>query len=182
MSAQRRKRNSWLVIGILTGTIVAYLYFVFFPGMGNVRSLTADIATKRAFLAGDAALASRLRAAEAEEAATRAYVEKWSGAAVKPGDAARLYAALADCMKSAGVATTVFRPEPKQNFAVYERLPLTVACSGSFQQLQALLAAIEQLPQRIWIEEATFEREKDGARMRCELKPAIFVNNFEISD
>jgi hypothetical protein len=46
-----------------------------------------------------------------------------------------------------------------------------------------VLAAIEHLPARIWIDEVTFERiGQDGAIVSCELRLAIFADNFEISD
>jgi Tfp pilus assembly protein PilO len=181
--SHKLQAGGWVVIVPLTGVLAAYLYFIFFPGMRTMREEQAEMVTKRAYLAQSAARTARLEAAEKEAAATIEYLRQWRGTATKSSDVARLFGDLSECLKQSGATTTVFRPEAKQPSAVVDRVPLTVACVGTFTQLQSMLASIESLPQRIWIEEAIFERDaKDGEKMRAELKPVIFVNNFEISD
>ena len=54
----------------------------------------------------------------------------------------------------------------------------TGACHEALNQ-----AAIEKLPARIWVDEVTLERaDQDGKTVSCELRLAIFADNFEISD
>ncbi len=175
--------GGWVVIIPLTAGIAAYLWFVFFPGMKEMRELRADIGTKQSFLAGAPARAVRMKAAQEEEKKTADYVRRWRGSSAKAGDVAKVLGRLSETMKTSGVVTTAFRPEPKQSLAVLDRVSLSVGCVGTFAQVQTLLATLEGLPERIWIEEARFECDgKDREKMRCELKPAIFVDNFEISD
>jgi len=177
------RSGGWAVIVPFTGAIVVYLWFVFFPQMREIRSMRAEIAEKQTFIAGDAQRTARGKQIDAEHAATRDYVERFRGATGKPSDVAGLFATLSGLLQQSGVKTTMFRPEPKQSFASVERIPVTIGCTGDHEHLQSLLASIERMNQRIWVEEVTIERGKEiGEGMRCELRPAIFVNNFEISD
>jgi hypothetical protein len=86
-------------------------------------------------------------------------------------------------LKDAGVTTTIFRPESKQSFVAVERIPLSIGCTGEHDRLQSLPAQLESMNRRVWIDELVLERAKENEQdMTCELKLAIFVNNFDISD
>lgn len=175
--------GGWAVIVPFTAAIVVYLWFVFFPQMREIRSMREEIAEKQQFIAGIAQRSAREKEIDDEQAATRDYVERYRGATGKPSDVAGLFATLSELLQQSGVKTTMFRPEPKQSLAVVERLPVTIGCTGDHERVQSLLASIERMNQRIWVDEITIERGKEtGEGMRCELRPAIFVNNFEISD
>jgi Tfp pilus assembly protein PilO len=175
--------GGWAAIVPLTLAIGVYLVVVFFPTMREIGSLRADIAAKEATIADAAKQSGRLPRLEEELAATRAYLREWRGISVRPGESARLFGQLADLVKASGATTTVFRPEPKRTHASLERLPLVLGCRGTHDQIHALLSAIERLPARIWIDELTIERgDQDGKAVSCEIRLAIFADNFEISD
>jgi Tfp pilus assembly protein PilO len=183
-----KKQNSllsggWTVIVPLTAAIVTYLVFVFFPQMREIRALREDIAQKQSYLGGIAQRTAREAAVDAEEATTREYVTRLRGTAAAPSDVAALFAAVAERLKTAGVTTTIFRPEAKQSFVAVDRIPLSIGCTGEHDRLQSMLAGIERMNQRVWIDEFVLERGKENEEgMTCEVKLAIFVNNFEISD
>lgn len=175
--------GGWAVIVPLTTAIFAYLWFVFFPQMSEIRRMREEIAEKQTFIAGAAQRTAREKEIDDQQSATRAYVERYRGATGKPSDVAGLFATLSELLKQADVTTTMFRPETKQPFAAIERIPVTIGCTGDHERLLALLAKVERVNQRIWIDEVSLERGKeDGEGMTCRLKPVIFVNNFEISD
>lgn len=183
MKQKKILSGGWAVILPLTAAIGVYLWFIFFPQMREIRSMREEIAEKQAFIAGAALRSAREKAIDDEQALTLEYVERYRGATGRPGDVAGLFASLSELLEHAGVKTTMFRPETKQSFAAVERIPVTIGCTGDTQHLLSLLASVERMNQRIWVDEITIERGKEaGEGMRCELKPAIFVNNFEISD
>jgi Tfp pilus assembly protein PilO len=175
--------GGWAAIVPLTLAIGIYLAVVFFPTMREISSLRAEIAGKEAVIADAARQSGRLPQLEADLAATHEYLRQWRGISAKPGESARLFGRLADLVKASGATTTVFRPEPKRSHASMERLPLVLGCRGTHEQVHALLSSIERLPARIWVDELTLERgDQDGETVACELKLAIFADNFEISD
>jgi Tfp pilus assembly protein PilO len=175
--------GGWAATVPLTLAIGVYLAVVFFPTMREISSLRAEIAVKEATIADAGRQSSRLPQLEAELTATRKYLKAWRGLSARPGESARLFGQLAGLIKASGATTTVFRPEPKRMHATLERLPLVLGCRGTHEQVHAVLAAIEGLPARIWIDELTLERaDENGVAVTCEIKLAIFADNFEISD
>jgi len=175
--------GGWAAIVPLTLAIGVYLAVVFFPTMREISSLRAEIAAKEAVITDAVRQSARLPQLETELAATRKYLNEWRGISARPGESARLFGRLADLVKASGATTTVFRPEPKRVHASLERLPLVLGCRGTHEQVHAVLAAVEKLPARIWIDEVTLERaDQDGELVSCEIKLAIFADNFEISD
>jgi Tfp pilus assembly protein PilO len=175
--------GGWAAIVPLTIAIVVYLAAVFFPTMREIGTLRAEIAGKEATIADAALQSQRLPQIEKELEATRQYLRDYRSISARPGESARLFGRLADLVKAAGATTTVFRPEPKRSYASLDRLTLVLGCRGTHKQIQAVLAAVEQLPARIWIDEVTLERaDENGEFVHCELRLAIFADNFEISD
>lgn len=175
--------GGWAAIVPLTLSIGIYLAVVFFPTMREIGSLRAEIAGKEATIAEAARQSGRLPQLEADVAATHEYLRRWRGISAKPGESARLFGQLADLVKASGAATTVFRPESKRSHASLERLPLVLGCHGTHAQIHALLSSIERHPARIWVDELSLERgDQDGKTVACEIKLAIFADNFEISD
>jgi Tfp pilus assembly protein PilO len=183
MNRSQFQSGGWAVIVPLTAAIAAYLFFVFFPQMREIRTLREDIAAKQLYLGGTAQRVAREAAIDEEEAATREYVARLRGASRTSADVSAVFAAVSEQLRSAEVTTTTFRPEAKQSLAVVERIPLSIGCTGEHDRLRALLSSIEQMNERIWIDELTLERAPENEEgMSCQLKLAIFVNNFEISD
>jgi Tfp pilus assembly protein PilO len=175
--------GGWAAIVPLTLAIGVYLVVVFFPTMREISSLRAETATKEATIAEAAKQSGLLPQLEKDLAATRRYLNDWRGISARPGESAQLFGQLADLVKASGATTTVFRPEAKRAHASIERLPLVLGCRGTHDQIHAVLAAVERLPARIWVDEVSLERaDQDGEFVSCELRLAIFADNFEISD
>ncbi|MBL9082580.1 MAG: type 4a pilus biogenesis protein PilO [Planctomycetales bacterium] len=175
--------GAWAAIVPLTAAIGVYLVFVFIPGMREIRELRADIAQKEAAIAAAATIPTRLRNIDAEIVATREYVDQWRGMRADPAALSGLFGELSKLVKQSGAQTTMFRPEAKVSLAELERTPLTIGCRGTFSQVQSLLATVEKLPHRIWIEAAKVESNVQNAELvECELRLAIFADKFEISN
>lgn len=175
--------GAWAAIVPLTAAIGAYLFFVFFPGMREIRDLRADIALKETAAIAAAAIPTRLKNIDAESIAAREYLAKFRAVPADPAAMSRLFGELSQVVKKSGAITTAFRPEAKLALAELERTPVTIGCRGTFEQVQTLLASIEAMPHRIWIEHAKLETGRESAELiECEIKLAIFADKFEISN
>jgi Tfp pilus assembly protein PilO len=176
-------KGGWVAIVPCTVGLAAYLFLVFLPGMREIHELRADMVVKERYLSESATRAAREKSVEAEEAETREYLTARHGGSKAAKDGAALFGELSERFKAVGVTMTMFRPEAKTSFAAVDRLPVTVQCKGTYGQMQALLASMEQVKQRVWVDDLVLERGTNaGEDMRCELRLAIFVDNFEISD
>lgn len=173
-------KGGWVAIVPCTVALAVYLFVVFLPGMREIHELRADMVVKQNYLSQSAVRVAREKSLDAEEAETRVYLTQGRDGKI---DGAAIFGELSERFKRAGVTMTMFRPEPKASYAAVDRLSATVQCKGTFEQLQALLSSLEQLQRQVWIEDLVLERGLEAAGdMKCELKLAIFVDNFEISD
>ncbi|MCE9605275.1 MAG: type II secretion system protein M [Planctomycetia bacterium] len=175
--------GGWGAIVPLTAAFGVYLFFVFLPGMKDIHRMRSEMETKEIVVQVAAAIPDQLKQIDQEFVDAHRYLEKWRGVSNKPSNIAELFGRLSNMAKASGVATTTFRPETKQAYATLERIPLTLGCRGTPEQVQTLLSSIELLNQRLWVDDVTIERSRqDGKSVTCELKLAIFADNFEISD
>lgn len=175
--------GGWGAIIPLTAAFGVYLFFVFLPGMKDIRRMKSEMELNEATVQAAATIPQQLQQIDDELIAANRYLEKWRGLTNKPSDVAEMFGRLSNLAKVSGVATTAFRPETKQTLATLERIPLTFGCRGSHNQVQTLLASFEELNKRLWIEEVLIERHQQNAQaVMCELKLAIFADNFEISN
>lgn len=175
--------GGWGAIIPLTAAFGVYLFFVFLPGMKDIQRMRSEMQFNEAAVMAAADIPERLKQIDQEFIDAHKHIEKWSGISNRPSDVAEMFGKLSNLAKLAGVATTAFRPEAKQSLATLERIPLTFGCRGTSEQVKTLLASIEGLNQRIWIDDALIEKShQNGKLVTCELKLAIFADNFEISD
>lgn len=74
------------------------------------------------------------------------------------------------------VAVCAVVPEKAERL---QRVPLNMVCYGSFAHIQSFLAALEALPQRVWLNDLALQAPgEDGEAVRCELAMAVFVDDF----
>jgi hypothetical protein len=84
--------------------------------------------------------------------------------------------------KQSGVQTTRFVPEPVVKLASMERIGLKLGCRGKLDAIFDLLAGLEGLEYRLWIEELNLEPTgKDGELVQCDMVLEIFASNQDKS-
>lgn len=175
--------GGWGAIIPLTAAFGVYLFFVFLPGMKDIQRMRTEMEVHEAVVQAASSIPAQLKQIEEEVADASRYLEQWRGVTNKPGDVAEMFGRLSNLAKASGVATTAFRPETKESLATLERIPLSFGCRGTPGQVQTLLASFEGLNRRLWVDEILIERNQQNAQfVTCELKLAIFADNFKISD
>jgi Tfp pilus assembly protein PilO len=171
-------RQTWLVTVPIALGASAYVWFVFLPGKRAIAELNGELETKQMFAASAGRTAAAIRQLETLSQDTQAYATEHRLPSASSADMARLYGAIAEAMREAGVRTTRFAPEPAVKYDQMQRTPVRVGCVGSFDEVSALLSQLEQLPYRVWIESVTMQPEReDGKAVRCEATLGIFVDN-----
>lgn len=177
------KSKSWFVTVPVAAMAAAYVWFVFLPGGRAVAELRQEIHNKQLTITGMTRTIAARDALEKERKDLETYVRTWQGCSSNSADVANLFGQIAERMKTAGVVTTRFAPEPATNLERLQKIPLRIGFSGSFSQICTVLAGIEKLDQRIWVEDFNVEKAGDlGDSLKCELNLAIFANNSEKSD
>ena len=62
-------------------------------------------------------------------------------------------------------------------------VPMELNVDGTFDQVDRLLARIESLPERIWVDDIKITREReDGKDEQCAIKLSVFAENSDKSN
>lgn len=175
-------QSHWVTVPIAVVS-ATYVWFVFLPGKSAIDALKTERGVKQQAVLSAGETQARIRQVEQESLATSEYCQAWSGGGGGSAEVARLYGAIAEATRQAGVSTTRFAPEAPTKFEQMQRLSLRLGCQGSFAEIGAFVESIEGLPYRIWIEDLTMERStEDGKDMSCEMVLAIFAGCSEKSN
>lgn len=174
------KNKTWLVTVPIAAGTVAYVWLFFLPAQREVAAMSTEVHNKLAFAMTAEQIRGQIRAVQAEQVAIEDYAERWRAPASSSADLAQVFSKLADAMREVGVEATRFTPDARTNYSQMQRVSVRVGCRGSFAQMLRLLAAWEQLPARIWVEELKLEASHDNPDvLECEANLAIFAVNSD---
>ncbi len=175
MSRSLRK-GSWAVTITLAGTAAVFLALAYLPGYRRMKELREQIQAQEQYLAGATAMGVALTTAQQELRETLRYNRAWLAGTPGPRSSPQLYERIQRLAKGAGVETTRFDPQPIEPQALLYEFPLSIACTGKFEQIHAFVRSLEGAPQTIWIKQLDLRRSPNGDDLlECELNLVIFA-------
>ena len=176
------RTNVWILGMILLG-LAAYGYFILRPQYFRVKKLKEELQQLHQGVdqVGDVLVGIENVQKELEEA--NRYVQVWQADAPPPEELAPLFGQITQLAKQSGLTPTRFSPGNKISYDRVVKIPLIIACQGSFAQIHEFLYRLESLSQIVWIDHLTIEKGSQSAEMlQCEINLVIFTGNPEISD
>lgn len=175
-------KGSWLITIPMAAAAVGLIVFVILPGHRDSASLKKEISEKQQFLAGAGHLATTAAATQESLDKVDAFVQAFAKNSSAQQDRSALYAKITEAARSAGLTTTRFDPRPAQPGTVITRLPMHLACTGSFVQIAQFLYMLESMPMSIWVESIEIRRMAESAEsVQFEASLVVFVVNSEKS-
>ena len=182
MHNQPRKRSSWFVTLPIAIGGIGYLWFVFFPTARAIREIRSEIREKEEFVAQCESLHRTVVQMEVGLTETRQYTQQWRRQTPVAGQLSNLFGKITDQVRQAGVTATRFEPQQEIVLETVERVPVHIELSGSCLDVFQLLAALERLPEAIWVEELKLEKSSEaGKNVKGELKLEVFAANLRKS-
>ena len=179
------KPGGWIVLVAIGGLIAIYVMGVYLPTRGAIGRLKEETQQKRNYCAGVGDLGPILDATRQKRDATLQYTKAWTDTAPRGGQLSSLLGKIHALGNAAGAHTTRFDPEPIVQHNRIATIPVTMGLTGKFSQVFDFLGSLERLPQSIWIENVTIEKdgetEKDGGSVTCKLSLEVFVDKAESS-
>jgi Tfp pilus assembly protein PilO len=183
MSNSRINRGSWLITSALAGGGLIYLFCAFLPSARAIHALREDIHSRQMFGAQTPLLTARLAALQKQLDQTRNYVAENRR---RLPDGARLPELGSRMTKQAdlsGARTTHFEPQAPKELAGLRMVPIALSAEGSYGAVCRLLAGLETLPERIWVDDMRIEPSRDsGKDVQFNLKLIVFAGNSEKSN
>jgi Tfp pilus assembly protein PilO len=186
------KNNTLGVTLLLGGGAMVYAFAIFLPTQRSTALLQAEIDANQDFIHRAETTAGTLAAVEQQLQAARGFAQDWHASAPQAAHLAPMLGAITRCATEAGVMGLHFDPRPAQPLAAVSRVPLVLACDGTYEQIFELLRKLEALPQSIWIEdlrmgnaaasEAAASESENEQSVHCELTLVVFADNRKESD
>src|SRR5262245_20203921 len=132
--ASKRRYHSWFVTVPLLAGSLAFVFWFYRPTQNQIREMQIELQEKQTLLATAASLPTDLERANRDLAETRAFVGTWQHS-THERKLAEICGDLAGLVAAAGAKTSKLEPEPAVHRQYLTKLPLTLACEGSFPQV-----------------------------------------------
>ena len=179
------KPGGWIVLAAIGGLVTIYVLAVYLPIRKAIGRLKEETQQKREYCAQTGDLGPILDATRQKLESTLQYTRAWTETAPRGGQLSSLLGKINALGQAAGAHTTRFDPEPIVQHDRVASIPVTMGLTGTPSQVFEFLGSLERLPQSIWIENVTIEKEaeteKDGGSVTCKLSLEVFVDKAESS-
>ena len=175
--------DSWLVTSSLAAAGVLYLVCSFLPTSRAIQALRDEIRAHKTYIADATSLTSVIAQTQAQRDRSREYAATWRQRIPVPSTFSALLGRITRQADLAGAATTRIEPQTTVELATLRAVPILFSAKGSFGQLSRLLAGLERLPERIWLEDVRLEQVRESRQeIKVDLRLVVFTGNSDISD
>jgi Tfp pilus assembly protein PilO len=177
------RANPWIIVAPGAALALAYLVFVYLPEHRAINALREQLTNTDQYVEGGQNLDLAAQATQHEFDKARAYVRVWEECAPSEDDLSGLFGRINLLARDSGATTVRFDPQPAVPYDKLRRIPVKMACVGSFAQVSKFLQYVEGLDETIWIESLRMEGSgESGEDVQCELTLGIFAGNWDDSD
>jgi Tfp pilus assembly protein PilO len=183
MKAGIYHHSKWVIVVPAVGLVAAYIFCAFLPGQRAIGKLQDELATTEQFIEQVDAMGPAVGVTQQEFDKTQTYVEAWETSAPTEEELSALFGRISLLAKQSGTTTTRFEPQTAVHYEKVSRIPVVLACTGSFAQICQFLHELEGLGQTVWVEALRMEGSgQNGEDIQCELTLGIFAVNPDDSD
>lgn len=181
---KRKLKNSNLTVILpMIGVGVAYVLLIFLPNFREMNNQRNLIQLQQTYISQTESLTGEISEIESRVKRTEKFCQDWESHAPIDADIPQIHRQINACVSAAGATVTGFEPQPTIPLNTLDRVPLTVRAAGTYPQVHALLAKLEEMPETMWLENLRLKAAgKDTDRMDCEVTLVVFTKKSEKSD
>lgn len=178
-----RSYPPWMFTAAISAGVAAYVFLIFLPNERATAKLRDDLEQMRLFVAESGHVEAQIATAQRQLERTQAFGDHWRQAAPDETRLAHVFVTVTEGAEAAGVQIVRFEPQPAQRMAMLDRVPVEMACEGSYHELHAFLASLESLAADFWIDSLKLEPVTNGeTRLRGEFQLVFFAGQWKDSD
>jgi Tfp pilus assembly protein PilO len=175
--------GSWTVTISLAAAGVLYLLFSFLPTARSIKVLRDEIQGNENYIAQASTLSIALAECQTQLERTKEYTSNWRQRLPTRGTFPALLSRITKQADVAGASTTRIEPQATMDLDTLRVIPVVFSAKGRFIEISRLLAGLESLPERVWLEDVRLNSAREhGKKVTCELRLVVFAGNSEISD
>jgi Tfp pilus assembly protein PilO len=175
--------DSWLVTSSLVGAGILYLVCSFLPASRAIKALRDEIREHKTYIADATSLTSMIAQSQAQRDRSLEYAAAWRQRIPTPATFSALLGRITRQADLSGAETTRIEPQSAIELASLRAVPILFSAKGNFGQISRLLAGLEHLPERIWLEDIRLEEMRESRQdIKADLRLVVFTGNSDISD
>jgi Tfp pilus assembly protein PilO len=175
--------DSWTVTLSLAAAGILYLVCSFWPTSRALQALRDEIREHKTYIADATSLTSVIAQSQTQRDRSWEYAANWRQRLPTPATFSALLGRITRQADLAGAETTRIEPQPAIELATMRAVPILFSAKGNFGQVSHLLAGLERLPERIWLEDVRLEQARESRqRIKVDLRLVVFTGNSDISD
>lgn len=183
MSTKFKKPKSLLLTVLISGSALAYAFFVFLPTQRSIASIRSELAEQRNDVLELGSLENKIVGLDRRLAAVRATIDSWHEHAPTAQETATFIGVVSQLAQQAGARVDHITPRSVVKLAALQQHPADVIVEGDFVQIADFLRRLEQRPETIWVTRLNLSASGEaGANVRCELSFIVFADNPGDSD
>jgi Tfp pilus assembly protein PilO len=176
MSNPSNRRHSWFITLSVSLAALGFLCFAFIPTARAIRNARNEIREQENFIAQTDSLHHCIVQSEHELNEVHQFTNEWRHQTPTPGQLANLFGKITDRVHQSGAISARFEPQQEVPLETIRRVPVRMELTGSYTEICRLLAALERLPENVWVEELKIEKQREaGKDVQCELKLEVFA-------
>ena len=183
MNNAKSRSYGWLVTTTLAGLSLTYVAFVFLPGQKAIAELRSELREQQVFIVQSARLTMQIKESQDKLNESTKYATQWVENSRTQRELAALYGDITKAAVESGIKLQRFDPQTVEKMNVICRLPISVACEGTFHRIYDFIARLEALPDSIWIPDLMLIKEReDSETLQAEMNLIVFADNFSNSE
>jgi len=177
------KRNSWFITVPLVALTAVYGFFYYLPHCDEHQRLIDELTALKASIAEANNIATKISNAEQELEQTQRYVERRQKRLVEEHAVHRLFGRVTEAAHQAGAVINQFDPDSAETLSLLKRIPLSLGCTGTFEQLWTFLNNLERLGATIWVDKLHLtSMGKNREPVQCEADLVLFTRYSDNSN
>lgn len=156
--------------------VVAFVLLVYLPLQRAIAETRNEIAKQQASLHQDETLLAQIEAHQAESREIDNVIASWPQVANPNLHLSQMLGKISQEARQAGADALRLEPGQLQAMQATHRIPVTLGCRGTFQEIHQLICQIETLPCKLWIERVELAPVDDQKHeLTCEMDFAAFI-------
>lgn len=170
----RMMKESWIVLGLLTGVVATAVIFLYRPQSRMLDELRTGITTQELALAADAKKAAVVPSLLREVESMRLQYKDFGRRLPKRRELGGFLRDISGHLNQGDLSNQLIEPGNPSREELFHTLPIIMRFKGSYLSLAGFLQRIDKMERLTRVQTLKITREKDGDSLDIELQMNIY--------
>ncbi len=170
----RMMKDSWIVLGVLTGVVATAVVFLYMPQSKRLDELRTEITTQELALAADATKAAVVPSLLREVESMKLQYKDFGRRLPKRRELGGFLREISGHLNQGDLSNQLIEPGNPSREELFHTLPIIMRFKGSYLSLAKFLQRIDKMERLTRVQTLKITREKEGDSLDIELQMNIY--------